>query len=89
MANDKKYLEYSSQLIEAISGMFEEDSEFYVNLGELEEGDNATHFIHALANLMPTHFFNSITGDKKNSLEFNHVANKLCFQFGTKKESDE
>ncbi len=86
MANDKKYLEYAVQLTSAVGDMFNEDSEFYIDQKELEEDDNLTHFIHALASVMPAHFFNSITGEDKNHLEFNHTANQLCFQYGTRED---
>jgi hypothetical protein len=71
-----------------IAELFDEDSEsdFHIDQQELQEGDNLTHFFHALANIMPTHLFNKITGDDKNNLEFNHIANQLVFQYSKKKD---
>ena len=80
--NKEKYLEYAAMITSSISDMFEEGSDYHIDQEELAEGDNLTHFLHALANVVPTHIFNDITGDKKNQLEFNHTANHLCFQYG-------
>ena len=80
--NKEKYLEYAAMISGSIGDMFQEDSNYHIDREELTEGDNLTHFFHALANIMPTHIFNNITGDDKNQLEFNHVANDLCFQYG-------
>lgn len=66
--------------------MFEEDSENHLDLEQLQEGDNLTHFIHALANLVPAHFYNKITGASENGLSFNHIANQLVFQYSKKED---
>lgn len=84
MSKNEKYLQYAAMITGAIGSMFEEDSEWAVDQEELMEGDNLTHFIHALANVAPAHVFNNLTGDSKNHLEFNHVANQLCFQYMNK-----
>jgi len=53
---------------------------------ELIEGENLTHFIHALSNLAPSLVYTNITGDKKSSLSFNYLANQLFFQYSEKGE---
>lgn len=73
--------QYAAKLYDHIISIFNEDSENYINLDELEDEENATAFIHALANVMPTRFFNKLTNNEKNLLEFNHIANQLVFQF--------
>ena len=78
---NKKELEYAILIQSAISDVFEEDSDNYIGAEELEEGDNLTHFFHALANIVPTGIYNQITGNEHNQLEFNHIANLLCFQY--------
>ena len=78
---NEKHVQYARMITEAISSIFEEDSEWDIDEEELTEGDNMTHFIHALANVAPTYICNSLTGDNKNNLEFNHTANQLCFQY--------
>ena len=77
----KKSVLYAEKIGAAIQDMFNEDSEFFIDQNELGEGDNLTHFIHALGNVVPTAIFNNLTGDQKNQLEFNHTANQLLFQY--------
>lgn len=88
MAQTEKHLQYAAMLSGKIAELFDEDSEsdFHIDQQELQEGDNLTHFFHALANIMPTHLFNKITGDDKNNLEFNHIANQLVFQYSKKQD---
>lgn len=83
MEHSEKHLQYAAMLSGKIAELFDEDSEsdFHIDKQELQEGENLTHFFHALANMMPTHIFNKITGDDKNYLEFNHIANQLVFQY--------
>ena len=59
-----------------------EENENYIDMSEV----NLTDFFHALANVLPTYIFNKYTGEEKNQLEFNHVANQLCFQYSSKKD---
>ena len=88
MEQTEKHLQYAAMLSGKISELLDEDSEsdFHIDHKELQEGDNLTHFFHALANIMPTHLFNKITGDDKNNLEFNHIANQLVFQYYKKQD---
>jgi hypothetical protein len=74
---------YALILIGKIQELFDENSEsdFHIDQEELQEGENLTHFFHALANMMPNHIYNNVTGDYKNNLEFNHIANQLVFQY--------
>ena len=85
---NEKYLQYAALISGAIGSMFEEDSEYAIDQEELMKDDNLTDFMHALANVAPTHLFNGLTGDNKNQLEFNHLANQLCFQYSTRDKSD-
>lgn len=87
MSNDKKTYEYSVIITQKLEELFEE-GDLRIDYDELMEGGNLTHFFHALANLVPTNFFNKITADNKNNLEFNHIANQLVFQY-SKLLSDE
>ena len=86
MEQTKKHLQYAAMLGEKIAELFDEESESHIDQEELFEGDNLTHFFHALANLMPTFFFNELTGDSKTNLEFNHIANQLVFQYSKMKD---
>lgn len=86
MAQIEKHLQYAAMLSGKIAEIFDEESEYHIDKEELQEGDNLTHFFHALANIMPNHLFNKITGDDKNILEFNHIANQLVFQYSKKQD---
>ena len=89
MKQQEKYLQYAAMLSGKIAELFDEDSEsdYHIDQNELKEDGNLTDFFHALANVMPCHLFNKITGDDKNTLEFNHTANQLCFQYSKKDDS--
>ena len=73
--------QYALAIIAAISNLFDDENEYHIDIEELEEGNNLTDFIYSLANVMPSYFYNRITGEEVNTLEFNHIANKLCFQY--------
>lgn len=77
----KQSLEFSAKLYSQIIEVFEEDSSNYIDLKELKKSeDGLTDFFHALANMIPTVLYNRLTGSDVNHLEFNHIANRLCFQ---------
>jgi hypothetical protein len=81
----KKQHQYAIKLAEAISNVLsDEENENFIDQSEFSEGENLTEFIHALANLMPNIIYSRITGENKNILEFNHLANALCFQYANK-----
>lgn len=87
MNNDPKFIRYATMITSQIGDMFSnEDSSNFIDLEELNEGDNLKHFFHALSTVAPTHLFNKFMNDNKDHLEFNHVANHLCFEFMTKEK---
>lgn len=86
MEKDEKWIQYSAKILGAITDMFDEENEYQIDKEELLQGDNLTEFFHALANVAPAHIFNKFTGSDKNYLEFNHIANQLCFQYSNKSE---
>lgn len=82
MAEQERWVYYAGMITSAIGSMIEDEhAEYSISKEELYEDDNLTHFIHALANVAPTYIHNAITNNKVNQLDFNHMANKLCFQF--------
>ena len=83
MTNDDKIQQYTIKLLSIISEGLIEDEQLQEELQE-DDGDNLTMFIHALANCVPSTMFNRLTGDSKNWLEFNHLANSLIFQYSKK-----
>jgi len=74
--------EITSKLILAISELIkDEDNENFIDINKVDLND----FFHSLANIMPSYIYQKITGDNKNALEFNQLANSLCFEFLNKK----
>jgi len=82
----EKKFEYAAKILAQLSEIVNnEECPNYIDSEELSDSENATQFIHALATIAPTTFYNKLTGSHKNHLEFNHIANHLCFQFSDKK----
>lgn len=77
----KKCIQYAAAINDAIAQAFNEETG--IDPAELNDGDNLTDFIHAMATVAPNAIFNRLTGENKNNLEFNHVANQLCMQNAT------
>ena len=85
MTSNERRDRFTAKLICAVQDcLSNEENENYIELKEEE----ATDFFHSLANVMPTYIYSNLSGDKKNLLEFNHIANSLCFQY-LKADSDE
>lgn len=78
MAIDRS-TEYAARILIVLNQMFDEDSEHFLDLRK--ESEDPTAFFHALANIAPNMLYQQITGETPNSLEFNHIANQLCFQY--------
>jgi len=86
METTEKQFVYANMIQRHLEQMFnDEDCQFFISAKELEEGNNLTHFMHALANLVPTSMYNELAGEENNQLEFNHLANTLCFQYMKRK----
>ncbi|MBS9773836.1 MAG: hypothetical protein KGV59_01585 [Tenacibaculum sp.] len=80
---------YALKITEVLQLLFDEESEYAIDKTELIEGENnLTDFFHALANVAPTNVYNKLVNDDKNQLEFNHIANQLCFQYSKKSDED-
>lgn len=86
MAQEKKHLDYATAIIGKIQELFDDEfeSDFHIDTEELESSENLKHFIHALSNIASTYIFNDLIGDKKEMLEFNHLANRLVFEYSKK-----
>src|ERR1043165_3888247 len=76
-----KLNDYCAKIDGAIRSMFEEDSDYHINQSDFENSENATAFIHALTTMVPAVLYNQLTGEDVDMLGFNHIANRLCFQF--------
>lgn len=77
--------QYAKKVALQIADIFEKDCENYISKEELAEGNNLTDFIHAVSTLAPAVIYHSLTGAKINSLQFNHLANRLVFQYSEMK----
>jgi hypothetical protein len=69
------------KIIEQVHCLFDEENEKGIKEEDFMDKENLTIFFHALANVAPTMLYNRIVQDDKNYLEFNHLANDLCFQY--------
>jgi hypothetical protein len=81
MQDHPKWVQYSLILGPHIKQIFTDDAEIKIDIEELESEENLQAFFHALSTVVPCDLFNRIVGERKNHLEFNHVANLLCFGF--------
>lgn len=86
MSKVGKDIEYGKKIYGAIRYMFNEDSAFHIDIRELSKEGNATAFVHAMATVAPNLMYGELTKDRKNNLEFNHMANQLVFQFSKMEE---
>jgi len=81
MENNKtKQEEYTIKILDQLQQLFEESNENRIEIKELEDNSNASDFFHALANLAPTVVYSKLTEKEIGTLDFNHIANRLCFQ---------
>ncbi|PHR23602.1 MAG: hypothetical protein COA36_16860 [Desulfotalea sp.] len=77
----KKEDEFTIKIMSQIAQMFNEDSDCENQISTEDLEKHLTEFTHAMANLAPAMYYNQMTGANVDSLEFNHIANRLCFQF--------
>lgn len=71
--------EFAIKLLNKVNELFNEEDEHYIEDSDLAK--YTTEFIHAISSLMPNIVYGMLTGYELNLLEFNHLANKLIFQF--------
>lgn len=75
---------FSAIIIAALHDtIFNKDSEYYVN-DQLCKNSDMTDFVHAMSNTVPALIYAELTGDKKDILQFNHMANTLVVQYHEK-----
>ncbi len=79
-----KEQEYTEKIYRQISQLFEDDCENRINKDDFDNDKNSTIFFHCLSTLAPGMLYNFITGNDVDSLGFNHIANRLTFQFSKK-----
>ena len=81
--DQKKADDYALKIATVIGRLFEdEDEDYYIDLNELEEDDNLTHFMHAIGNVVPHFIYRKFTNDVLDShLHFNQLMNRICVQY--------
>lgn len=86
--NKEQSYQYAAIIQGAIAEMLNEDSEsdYKISLSDFEDEDKATAFLHALANIVPCNIYKKLTRDETDILGFNHIANRLVYQFTNKEE---
>lgn len=87
--SEEKCVKYAAEIFGKIMELFDEDidSQFKIDLTELEKDDNLTHFFHALATMAPAAVYSKFTGNRVNAIEFNHIANRLVMQLSKREET--
>jgi len=89
MENNKtKQEEYTIKILDQLQHLFDEANENRIDIKELEDNTNAADFFHSLANLAPTVVYSKLTEKEIGTLDFNHIANRLCFQNAYVKEAE-
>jgi len=83
---ESKQEEYTLKILDQLQQLFEDSNENRIALKELEDNANAADFFHALPNLVPTVIYSKLTQKEIGTLDFNHIANRLCFQNAVVKE---
>lgn len=79
----EKWIQYAALINDKIVELMQDEL-----AEELEEGDNATQFFHALSTAAPCMIYGNMTGYKIDFLGFNHLANRLVVQYqGKENES--
>ena len=78
--NRSRQEEYTLKILDQLQQLFEESNENRINIADLEDSQSAGDFFHALANLAPTVVFSKLTQKEIGTLDFNHIANRLCFE---------
>lgn len=73
-----KQEEYTNKILDQLENLFKSENENKIDLKELEDSKNASDFFHALANLAPTVIYTTLTKNDVGTLDFNHMANRLC-----------
>jgi len=75
--------QYAAIIQGHIAEMLNPDGEgdYRIDMTEFNDGEKATAFLHALANIVPCNLYKNLTGDECDMLGFNHIANRLVVQY--------
>ena len=91
MSTIKRENEYALILTSVVTKLLTDGKpiEVKIDVKKLQEEDNIEPFIHALANIMPAVVYNTLTQSNVDILEFNHIANVLCFKYMKQNDSSD
>lgn len=81
MKKHEKWITYAVQIQSALQEAFDRGD---IDVKEFEDSENFKQFLHALSTVVPAKMYCSLTGEESNYLEFNQLANTLCFEYMTK-----
>lgn len=81
MENEKKAIEYATVILEHLSELFNETNELGTFIDLKADDFDGNAFIYAMSSFVPKHFYEHLTKEKFDVLGFNHLVNRLCFQF--------
>ena len=79
----KRATQYSIKILSKIEDLIREDEDLQSELGDEV---NFQCFLHAISTMIPNGLYNGFTGDDLDNLEYNHLANKLCFEICIKRD---
>jgi hypothetical protein len=82
--NKEKSYQYAAMIQEAIAELISE----HELLADFDDENNATAFLHALANVVSCNIYKKLTNDNTDILGFNHIANRLVYQFTKQDEAE-
>ena len=74
----EKQLQYYVKIAGALNELFNEDSEFYLDLTDKDFDGNS--FFHVLATRVPQMVMAKLSGQEMDPLTFNHAMCRLIFQ---------
>lgn len=85
MPKQTKDQEYTVKILSQIQQLFNDpDCENHIDLQDFSNDKNLKYFLYALSCVVPSVVYGQLSGDEKNYLEHNHVANQLCFEYMNK-----
>ena len=79
----KKEDEYAMKIVAQVANMLDmqEEGENFIDMEEFNDDDNMLAFTYAISILAPTLIVKKMTGKDFDVLSFNHMANRLIYQF--------
>jgi hypothetical protein len=83
----ERQIQFSASISNCLAQLFDDESHFAINIDVADE-EQVKDFIWALSTTVPCNMWSKISGNKINFLEFNHIANMLCFENMTMKNEE-